>query len=182
MPSFDAIVLAGGSARRLSGADKPMIEIHGRTLLDFALESVRDAGRIVVVGPRRDGIEGVTWRREKPPGGGPVAALAAGLPDIGADIVVVLAADLPGIAPAVPVLLGALADHEAAVLSAGGRLNYLAAAWHVGALRNRVSALTQPAGASMRSVMAGADVLAVPDDQGWSADCDTWDDIERARG
>jgi molybdopterin-guanine dinucleotide biosynthesis protein A len=84
--AYDAIILAGGRASRLGGAQKADVEIGGRALLDIALEAAAGAVRIVVVGPdelRRDGREAgaasVRFVREDPPLGGPVAGLAAGL-------------------------------------------------------------------------------------------------------
>ncbi|MFF6775602.1 DUF6457 domain-containing protein [Streptomyces sp. NPDC012637] len=77
--AYDAIVLAGGAARRLGGADKPGVRVGGRPLLDRVLAACRDAGRIVVVAEPRATAHPVEWAREEPPGGGPVAALDAGL-------------------------------------------------------------------------------------------------------
>ncbi|MGW5420618.1 DUF6457 domain-containing protein [Streptomyces sp. NPDC003943] len=77
--AYDAIVLAGGSARRLGGADKPGVRVGGRALLDRVLAGCRDAGRTVVVAAPRATARPVEWTREDPPGGGPVAALDAGL-------------------------------------------------------------------------------------------------------
>ncbi|MFG3347695.1 DUF6457 domain-containing protein [Streptomyces sp. NPDC048018] len=77
--AYDAIVLAGGAARRLGGADKPGVRVGGRPLLDRVLAGCRDAGRTVVVAEPRATARPVEWTREEPPGGGPVAALAAGL-------------------------------------------------------------------------------------------------------
>jgi molybdopterin-guanine dinucleotide biosynthesis protein A len=181
MRNFDAIVLAGASARRLDGADKPMIEVGGRPMISHVLDAVRAAGVTVVVGPHRAGIGGVRWCEERPPGGGPVAALACAMALIDSDLVVVLAADLPDIAPAVPALLDAIAEAHAAVIRAGGRLNYLAAAWRTDALRARLAGLDTRTGASMRALMADLDLVEVIDPDGWSSDCDTWADVERAR-
>lgn len=75
---FAAVVLAGGRARRLSGVDKAGLRVAGRTLLGHVLVATADAEPVVVVGPERPAA-GVVWTREDPPGGGPVAALAAGL-------------------------------------------------------------------------------------------------------
>jgi molybdopterin-guanine dinucleotide biosynthesis protein A len=180
--SFDAIILAGGSARRLGGADKPLVEVAGRALIDYAVDAVRSAGVVVVVGPRRPSVAGVQWCREDPPGGGPVAALAAGLIYVTADVVVVLAADLPSVGPAVPVLLSRRGPADAALLVADGRRNHLAAAWRVSSLRARLARLGPLGGASMRSLVEGASLVEVDDEHGWSNDCDTWDDVERARG
>ncbi|WP_246094840.1 DUF6457 domain-containing protein [Streptomyces roseicoloratus] len=77
--AYDAIVLAGGAARRLGGADKPGVRVGGRPLLDRVLAACRDAGRVVVVAEPRATARPVEWAREDPPGGGPAAALDAGL-------------------------------------------------------------------------------------------------------
>ncbi|MFJ9826841.1 DUF6457 domain-containing protein [Streptomyces sp. NPDC101160] len=83
--AYDAIVLAGGSARRLGGADKPGVRVGGRPLLDRVLAGCRDARRTVVVAAPRATARPVEWTREDPPGGGPVAALDAGLRHLAGD-------------------------------------------------------------------------------------------------
>ncbi|MEE4545309.1 NTP transferase domain-containing protein [Streptomyces sp. V4-01] len=77
--SYDAVVLAGGAARRLGGADKPALPVGGRMLLDRVLAACPGARATVVVGPRRPTSRPVRWTREDPAGGGPLPALAAGL-------------------------------------------------------------------------------------------------------
>jgi molybdopterin-guanine dinucleotide biosynthesis protein A len=180
---YDAIVLAGGRARRLGGAAKPQLTVGGRTLLDAAVAAVARAGQVVVVGPEQPVGRPVIWRREEPPGGGPVAALAAGLPATSAPLVVVLAADLPAIAPAVPALLAAVPMDGAAVLTdAAGRANYLAAVWSRPALAAALASLGRVDGAAMRALVAATpSVVPVPDAGGWGQDCDTWDELARAR-
>jgi molybdopterin-guanine dinucleotide biosynthesis protein A len=182
---YDAIVLAGGSARRLQGADKPQLDVGGVRLLDHVLAAVADARRKIVVGPRRAVPVPVLWRREDPPGGGPVAAIAAALDAVRADLVAVLAADLPEIAPAVPVLLRGLRDRtdaDVACLSdSHGRRNYLAAVWRAANLRSRIGELTATHGASVRALFDDAAVLDVPDAAGWGRDCDTWEELADAR-
>ncbi len=179
---FDAIVLAGGSASRMGGADKPMLDIAGTPMLGLVLDAVRGARVRVVVGPERD-ITGVTWCRESPPGGGPVAAIAAALPLLGADVVVVLAADLPWIEPAIELLRTALhrSGADVAMLSTDGQLNHLAAVWRRSALVDAVHGLDDTAGASMRRLVADARIVEVPDAGHWGEDCDTWTDLARAR-
>ncbi|WP_406360909.1 NTP transferase domain-containing protein [Streptomyces sp. NBC_00715] len=93
--AYDAVVLAGGSARRLGGADKPGVRVGGRALLDRVLAACADAAVTVVVAEPRATARPVRWAREDPPGGGPVAALDAGLRHTTAPYVVVLSADLP---------------------------------------------------------------------------------------
>ncbi|MDQ8707653.1 DUF6457 domain-containing protein [Streptomyces sp. LHD-70] len=110
MTSYDAVVLAGGAARRLGGADKPGVRVGGRSLLDRVLAACADADTTVVVAERRPTARPVLWAREEPPGGGPLAALAAGLSRTTADTVLVLSADLPFLGErTVRLLLDALA-------------------------------------------------------------------------
>jgi molybdopterin-guanine dinucleotide biosynthesis protein A len=179
---FDAIVLAGGTAARLGGADKPQLTIAGRSLLDHTVAAVRGAERVIVVGPEQlvDGT--VLFCREEPPGGGPVAAIAAGLGHTSSDVVVVLAADLPFVAPAIPLLLDALPPVGAALLvDHSGRVNYLAAAWRRASLDAALAALGDPAGASARALTELTPRVPVPDEGGWGRDCDTWEDLAQAR-
>jgi molybdopterin-guanine dinucleotide biosynthesis protein A len=190
LPDFDALVLAGGAGRRLGGADKATIEIGGQTLLDRTIAAVAAARTLVIAGPPRvtvaPGTDRVRWCREQPPGGGPVAGLAAGLAHLDGDLVVVLAVDMPRVAPAVPALLAALATgpSEAAasvLVDAHGRRNFLAAAWRRAALEAAVAALPDAAGAAMRVLYGERTVVEVTDPDGWGADIDTVADFDRAR-
>jgi molybdopterin-guanine dinucleotide biosynthesis protein A len=179
---YQAIVLAGGTASRLGGADKPQLEVAGRSLLDRAVAAVQHADRVVVVGPEQPVGREVVFCREEPPGGGPVAAIAAGFAQTDADVLVVLAADLPWVAPAVPLLIAALpASGAALLLDAYGRANYLAAAWQRASMSAALEALGDPVGASARALALTTDPVYVADRDGWGRDCDTWEDLAYAR-
>ncbi|KAA6224096.1 molybdenum cofactor guanylyltransferase [Streptomyces albofaciens JCM 4342] len=89
------MVPAGGAARRLGGVDKPGLSVGGRSLLDRVLDACADAATAVVVGPPRPTARPVIQALEDPPGGGPLAALDAGLRHTTAPVVLVLSADLP---------------------------------------------------------------------------------------
>jgi molybdopterin-guanine dinucleotide biosynthesis protein A len=184
---YDAIVLAGGTARRLGGVDKPMQDVGGVRLLDRVLAAVAGAEHRIVVGPRRDvAAPGpVLWRREQPPGGGPVAAIAAGRDAVRAGRTVVLAADLPEIAPAVPALLAALRDAPGAgvacLTDASGRVNYLAAAWRTAALTAALAEIGDTNRVPARVLVATTAMIEVADPAGWGRDCDTWDELSEAR-
>lgn len=177
---YDALVVAGGSSRRLAGADKLGLELGGRSLLEHVLAAVGHADRIVVVGPRRDVAHDVVWCQEDPVGGGPVAALAAGIGHVRAEVVVVLAGDLPLVAGALRPLVDCLAatpGADAAVLvDTAGRRNHLAAAWRAAALRDALQDLGNPADAAARRPYDAAQVVEVLDACGWGRDCDTWAD------
>lgn len=182
---YDAIVLAGGRARRLGGIDKPGIGIGGVPLLDRVLAAVGTPAVIVCAGPARPTARPVLWCREDPPGSGPVAGLAAALPATRGPVVLVVAADLPSLAPAVPALLEAL-DHDdaadvAMLVDSSGRANHLAAAWRRPALVAALGGLGDPAGAPMRALSGSARVVGVADTGDWGRDCDTWADVQAAR-
>jgi molybdopterin-guanine dinucleotide biosynthesis protein A len=185
---YDAVVLAGGAARRLGGADKPGLRVGGRALLDRVLTACADAGTTVVVADPRPTLRPVRWAREDPPGAGPVAALDAGLRHTTADAVVVLSADLPFLEVAtVRRLLTALrtSGAEGVLLTdADGRDQPLVAAYRAPALRRELSALTNEhgglTGLPLRRLTAALDLTRVPDPVA-SFDCDTWDDLATAR-
>jgi molybdopterin-guanine dinucleotide biosynthesis protein A len=183
IPPFDAVILAGGAATRFGGVDKPALDLDGRPLLAHVLDAVAAAQRRVVVGPPRAAPRGVLLCRESPPGGGPVAALAAGIVHTSASSVVVLAADQPWIGPAVVRLLAGLAAGkvEAAILvDRKGRLNPLAAAWRRSTLLAAL-ARESPSGRAMRQLLDGVPLVLITDEDGWSLDCDTQADLDRAR-
>lgn len=74
-----AVVLTGGAGRRMGGVDKPALSVGGRSMRERVLAAVADAEPRIVVGTI-DGLPpGVHGIRERPSGGGPVAATAAGL-------------------------------------------------------------------------------------------------------
>jgi molybdopterin-guanine dinucleotide biosynthesis protein A len=202
---YGAIVLAGGSGRRLGGRDKPALPVGGRSMLRRVLDAVAGASPRVVVGPARTDLPpDVVQVRERPPGGGPVAALAAGLAALNADagsiagtgsmadadagFVAVLAADLPFLTSAdVDALRQAarVGDRDGAVLlDADGRQQWLCGEWRTGALLSRLSELDPPAGQPMRALMSGlrlegVDRGEIPGPPPWY-DCDTEDDYRRA--
>jgi molybdopterin-guanine dinucleotide biosynthesis protein A len=218
--AFDAVVLAGGRAARLGGADKPGLVVGQRTLLGSAVSAVTEAGasRVVVVGPQRPaalgsatgrpgtgspgtgspgtgspggpgahGGEQVSYTREDPPGGGPVAALRCGLAEVSAPDIVLLAADLPFLRPVhVTRLLAALAGpatRGAALLDASGRPQWLVSCWPAAVLR---AALVAYRGSSLRGVLGPLEPVLLPDETAagepppW-LDCDTADDLRVAR-
>ncbi|WP_193776389.1 NTP transferase domain-containing protein [Streptomyces sp. E2N166] len=188
---YDAVVLAGGAARRLGGADKPGLRVGGRALLDRVLAACAGARTTVVVADPRPTARPVTWAREDPPGGGPLAALAAGLRHTTAEHVVVVSADLPFLAgPTVGRLLSVLAasDAEGALLTdVEGRDQPLVAAYRASALRRELAALARDradradlTGLPLRRLTGALRLTRVPDAVA-SFDCDTWDDIATAR-
>ncbi|MGW5969838.1 NTP transferase domain-containing protein [Streptomyces sp. NPDC055186] len=186
--AYDALVLAGGGARRLGGADKPGVRVGGRALLDRVLAACADARTTVVVADPRPTPRPVLWAREEPPGGGPLAALDAGIRLSTAEYVVLLSADLPFLdGRTVDELLTTLRTSPAdgAVLTdADGRDQPLVAAYRTAALRRELAALGERhgglAGLPLRRLTGSLDLTRIFGPVA-SFDCDTWDDIAAAR-
>ncbi|WP_329460229.1 NTP transferase domain-containing protein [Streptomyces sp. NBC_01497] len=189
MAAYDAVVLAGGAAKRLGGADKPAVRVGGRALLDRVLAACADAGRTVVVGGRRPTVRPVRWAREEPPGGGPVAALHAGMRCVSVDTVLVLSADLPFLGPQtvrrLRDALGAGTAEAAFLVDEDGRDQPLVAAYRTEPLRRALGLLAAEygslAGLPLRLLSHELDLVRVDTDPFAAFDCDTWDDIAAAR-
>ncbi|MEU5808816.1 NTP transferase domain-containing protein [Streptomyces sp. NPDC047718] len=203
--SYDAIVLAGGAARRLGGADKPGLRVGGRTLLDRVLDACADAAATVVVGDRRPTARPVRWARENPPGAGPVAALDAGLRETTAELVLVLSADLPFLdRGTVRALLAASGEQRAAdgegpegpvdpegpegalLRDRTGRDQPLVAAYRAEPLRREIALLAAEhgtlSGLPLRALTAELRLTHVADAEPLASfDCDTWEDLASAR-
>jgi molybdopterin-guanine dinucleotide biosynthesis protein A len=190
-PGYAAVVLAGGAGRRLGGAAKPALAVAGQPMLHRVLAAVADARPRVVVGPATLPVPpGVIRTQERPPGGGPAPAIAAGLARVPetARLVAVLAADLPLLtaaavarlrrAAAEPGLDGAVfADHT-------GRPQWLCGIWQAGPLRERqASRPADLAGTPVHRLLAGLAAARVtdpgPGPPPWW-DCDTAADLRHA--
>jgi molybdopterin-guanine dinucleotide biosynthesis protein A len=194
MDRYAAVVLAGGAARRMGGADKSAVPVGGRPMRDRVLAAVSDAVPRVLVGPAGDLPPGVLVTREDPAGGGPVAATDAGLAllDPGLDTVALFAADLPLLdSAAVGALRRALDESGldgACYLDDRGRRQFLCGVWRHAALRSALSRCRDRrggslSGAAVRDLLSGLRVTEVS----WTGagappwfDCDTDDDVRRA--
>lgn len=198
--TLDAVILAGGGGRRMGGVDKPGLDVAGRTLLERVADAVRAHGetaeagvsqaagaagavpdaRVIVVGPQRESPRAL-YVREDPPGAGPVPALNAGLPLVRSSWFALLAADLPHLASShLAVLAGAAAPGDAGVVlvDSSGREQWLTGVWRTGAVRE---ALAGYEGRSLRGLLGPLAPRLVPADDLAVADCDTPDDLARAR-
>jgi molybdopterin-guanine dinucleotide biosynthesis protein A len=185
LPPYTAVVLAGGKAARLGGQAKPQLLVGGRPILAAVLEAVTDAERRIVVGPPQPVPADVALVREQPPGGGPVAAVRAGLAAVGTDVVVVLAGDLPFLtADLIGSLRTRLSGDGVLVVDETGRDQYLLGAWRTAALRTALGSASGPT--SLRRVFSPLAVrrlrpeVAPGQPPPW-LDCDTPADLARAR-
>lgn len=196
---FDAIVLAGGQARRLGGADKPGLVVGGRTLATAVLLAAAEADRVIIVGPPRAELRGLRppgrlrTVQEDPPGSGPVAALRRGITEVSAPWVAVLAADLPffGGYHLRQLLTAAGAartgprrpPHGAILVDGTGRPQWLAGCWQTAALRVDLQVYR---GTTLRGLFAPLQPATValnpaPGEPPPWFDCDSPEDLRRAR-
>lgn len=184
-PPYTAVILAGGKAARLGGQAKPQLVVGGRPILAAVLDAVADAQNRIVVGPPQPAPPDVLVVREQPAGGGPVAALRAGLAEVSTDVVVVVAGDLPFLSPsAVHGLLERLTGDGVMAVDDTGRDQYLLGAWRTAALRGAVAATRGPA--PLRRMLAPVAVRrwrpeVRPGEPPPWLDCDTPADLARAR-
>jgi molybdopterin-guanine dinucleotide biosynthesis protein A len=194
--AFDTVILAGGSAARMGGADKPGIAVGRTAMLVLVAQAAAAAGttRLIVVGPPRAGAVGDALAelgavvvREEPPGGGPVPALRRGLAETTAAWSLVLAADLPFLRGA---LLADLLARGRAAAAAGavltdddGRPQWLAGGWQTGALRVALAAYPGNSLRGLLGPLAPVLVRAAAAGSGppqW-LDCDSPADVAAAR-
>jgi molybdopterin-guanine dinucleotide biosynthesis protein A len=193
---IDALVLTGGRSARLGGVSKPALRYQGSSLLERTLVAVSDARAMVVVGTVPSDIHlpaAVAVTREDPPFSGPAAAIGAGLtaldasaPDEPADLIVVVACDMPNVANATRALWGSLPlGHTAdgiVALDDSGHHQPLVAIYRASALRAAVDSFRDSGtleGLSVRSLVAGLHLVAVPVPAGSTDDVDTPGDAAR---
>jgi molybdopterin-guanine dinucleotide biosynthesis protein A len=175
-----AVILAGGTAARLDGADKSALEYDGRSLLEHALDAVSESEETVVVGPEVPTRRPVTFTRESPPRGGPLAGLAAGVAALEAEapLVVVLAVDMPHVTAAtVRRLVSAVGDQDGAWLVDGNGRRQLAGVVR----RTAVPAPGEAHGVPMRRLMDRDGTVDVPAVGPEADDIDSWTDVDRLR-
>lgn len=192
-----AIILTGGGSTRM-GRHKPALEVAGLPMVERILEAAREHQRVVVGAPERV-PDGVPVVQESPPGGGPVAGIAAGLAALddlderrgeGLELVAVLAGDLPFLtAHHLDELFVALTSgppdierpEVALAVDKRGHANWLCGVWRADTLRRRLAEVGEPAGTSVRTLLHGIRQVHVLDETGWSTDVDTPEDLDAAR-
>lgn len=176
------MILAGGTAARLEGADKASLELGGSTFLERALTAAHTAGEVVVVGPEVPTSRPVTFVREDPPLGGPVAGLVTGRRALAREpeAVVVQAVDMPYVSAAtLDRLVRASTGRDGAVLLGPDGRRRLVAVLRTAALD--AATPPHPHGSSVRALLAPLDLAEVPAEGEEARGVDTWQDLQVAR-
>ena len=178
--TYSAVVLAGGRAVRLDGADKASVELHGRTLLTWALDSVIDAAEVVVVGDPVPTHRAVTFTREDPRHGGPVAALLTGRDALleARPMLAVLACDMPYVTAATFQRLAvAAASRDGAVLTGPDRRRQLAMMLDTARLDAVRPDVEEQHGLPLHRLLAPLDLAEVASEGREHRDVDSWADV-----
>lgn len=182
--SFCAVILAGGRAARLGGADKASMEVDGRTLLARALDAVIDAAEVVVVGEQVPTERPVTFTLEDPRYGGPAAALLTGRDALlrSTPRLAVLAVDMPHLgATTFRRLLEAGVGHDGAVLTDPDGRRQLALVVDPARLDDVRPGHEEQHDLPLHRLFAPLDLVEVPSAGTEHRDVDTWADLRDLR-
>jgi molybdopterin-guanine dinucleotide biosynthesis protein A len=183
---FCGVVLAGGTAARMDGIDKAAVELHGRTLLELAVDAFLDADEVVVVAPASVPTERpVTFVCEDPPRGGPVAGLLTGVDALlrRPTLVGVMAVDMPRVTPATwRRLREAAAGRDGAFLVDGDGRRQLAGVLDAARLAGVRPGLEEQHGMALHRLLAPLDLALVPAIGDEAVDIDSWADLRDLGG
>jgi molybdopterin-guanine dinucleotide biosynthesis protein A len=178
---FAGIVLAGGTAARMDGADKASVELAGRTMLELAIDALLDADEVVVAGPETvRTTRPVTFVREDPPLGGPVAGLLAGVDALlrRPRSIGVLAVDMPRVTPYTFRRLREAADgRDGAFLVAADGRRQLAGVLDADRLAQVRPDREHQHGMAVHRLLAGLDLAEVGAVGDEGIDVDSWADL-----
>lgn len=183
---FAGVILAGGTAARMGGIDKAAIELHGRTLLELAVEAFLDADEVVVVAP--DAVptsRPVTTVCEDPPHGGPVAGLLAGVDALlrRPRLVGVLAVDMPRVSQTTMRRLRQAAHgQDGAFLVDGEGRRQLAGVLEPGALAGVRPDKERQHGMALHRLLAPLRLAEVASGGDEAVDIDSWTDLRDLGG
>jgi molybdopterin-guanine dinucleotide biosynthesis protein A len=182
---FCAVILAGGSAARMGGIDKASVELAGRTLLEHAIDALIDADEVVVVGEQVRTERPVTFVREDPPLGGPVAGLLAGVDALlrSPRLVGLLAVDMPHVSSATFRRLreGAAGRDGAFLFDASSGRRQLAGVLDAGRLADVRPGLEERHDMAMHRLLDPLTIVDVPALGREARDVDTWADLRDLR-
>lgn len=181
------IVLAGGASTRM-GRDKLHLRRGDRTLLQYVVDQLESHSGtpIRIAGPQREEIDGsVVWVGEEPPGGGPVAGIAAAVMGVETHWTVLMAGDAPDGPRAIPALLACAATLDASadgavLMDAEGHRQPLCAIYRTTGLMQALTRIGDPRGVSMHRLLQELHLLDTPDEVGAAADIDDPADAESA--
>ncbi len=180
----DSIIVAGGSASRMGGADKAMLPLGlgGNALIADVIQSC--PGKVFIVGyPRKIGTvtnESVTWVPDLNPGGGPAAGIWSGLTKVSSEYVFISAADQTLSQETVGKLVVAASGNDGAwAIRSDGSGQPLCACVCTELLRDLL-AETQGVNQSLLRLLSNLKMVGVNVNPNQVVDFDTWQDVAKA--
>ena len=183
--NWSAMILTGGQSTRF-GSDKSKARLGEQTLLAHLLSDLPLTIEIVIVGPVSEHISpNLRFVQENPRGGGPVAALNAGIELIDTEFVALIATDMPFAVRIIKSLFNSLDSARDGVIPLDGEgvAQTLCAIYRTAPLREALIKLGNPAGRSMRSLAALLDLYEVELPRTLESsllDIDTPEELDRA--
>lgn len=133
MGNCSAIVLAGGRATRLGGANKAMLRVGNERLIDRALNALLPvANQIILVGHLVEGLSapGIETVPDTLPGGSALVGIYTGLRAAQNDVALVVGCDMPFLSTPLLEMIADLSEgYDAAVPRIGRHLEALHAAY-----------------------------------------------------
>lgn len=185
MNSFSAMILTGGSSSRF-GSDKSQAKLGANSLIENLLITLPPEIDIVIVGPElENSARRVRYTQEHPLGGGPVAAIEAGLKLIDSEFVAIIATDMPFASQVLAVLRESFPETEDATipLDQAGIRQPLCALYRCDALARAITELGSTQGQSVRNliqILSIKELRLNPALRRILLDVDTPADLERA--
>jgi molybdopterin-guanine dinucleotide biosynthesis protein A len=165
MAGLAALVLAGGSARRMGGADKPLLELGGRQILARILDALATETQTIAISANGDAARFSVFGRPVLADGdfvgqGPLAGVLAGL-EWAAALGATTLLSIPGDTPFVPAGLAAALAPAPSCAASQGRVHHLAALWPVAARGALWTHLAAPGPRDVASFTASLHMRAV---------------------
>lgn len=110
------VVLCGGEGRRMGGANKPLLPLHGKPLVSHVLDELRPQVGAVIISANRDLASyrafGYPVIADETPGLGPLGGLASVAPHVTTPWIFCCPGDAPRLATDVVARLGSACDER----------------------------------------------------------------------
>ena len=181
---MSVVLLTGGKGTRMGGVSKAELTLNGYTFRNRILLALISVPQIIVVGPTFTAENPkISFTREQPIGGGPVAAISAAIPLVGHEFVGILSVDAPfAVSPLLEMYRVMEQDSidEALVATDGNHESYLVSVYRRDALIRALSQLGKAENASMKSLLSHIEYGSVQFPRHQLIDVNTPEDLKRA--
>ena len=168
----------------MGGVSKAELTLNGYTFRNRILLALISVPQIIVVGPTFTAENPkISFTREQPIGGGPVAAISAAIPLVEHEFVGILSVDAPfAVSPLLEMYRVVEQDSidEALVATDGNHESYLVSVYRRDALIRALSQLGKAENASMKSLLSHIEYGSVQFPRHQLIDVNTPEDLKRA--